>query len=672
MVFKHKSWLLPLFVSTSVLFVAGCNNDDNDNGSNNDLTTLFVANDLGSDIGNINRYTFDAGSGPGNVQQAIKLSLAEGIAQDAGHNIYQAGINGNGQGTIRVGCAPVANQSAYPLWRSLTTALNSPKGSAIAQKAGYIIATESGAEVNAVSLVSSSAAGSATPVFVIPRASVGDSGAWDVSYDETSDKLFIALTNGKVAYYADFMARIRTGDAQPSRIFSATNALAKTNMHGIVYDAAADRLIVSDVADAASADDGSIYVFESASMLQGAVTPNRTLRGPNTHLGNPVDLQMRGNDLLVAEKANEGGRLLLYKDIASGMEGDVAPDGDFLLKAPESLLVDTGMHETRADLSDLSGEVVKRLYVTSNAANSGTQISLVQRELMNIGRSFTPVINGQFVESLSLDPNGNAVVSLDHGSSSSTGGLSFVNRLASRGNGGTLNNNIDRQITGANTQLVAPKGIDIAGEWGLVLVADLNAGAPGAIKVFSLCSTGNSQPMFMTMLQGDLRPWDLDYDPEHDRLYVAATNGTILVFDDYLMKKPAAPARIIDPNDKSGFAVSNIHGIVHDTVNDRLIVSDVGDANVANDGRIYVIDNASTADGVTDLRLELAGGQTKLGNPVDLAFDGKNLYVAEKSNNQLQKIEDIYALSGLLNRAPDKVLNFNAPESVVLSPDYLP
>ncbi|CAA6820562.1 MAG: Unknown protein, partial [uncultured Thiotrichaceae bacterium] len=337
MVFKHKSWLLPLFVSTSVLFVAGCNDDD-DNDSNNDLTTLFVANDLGSNLGDINRYTFDTESGPGNLQQAIKLSLAEGIAKDAGHNIYQAGVNGDGQGTVRVACSPVANQgSDYPVWRSLTTALNSPKGSAIAQRAGYIISAESGAAVNAVSLVSLSAAGNAVPVFVIPRANVGDSGAWDVSYDEDKDKLFIALTNGSVAYYADFMVRIKTGDSQPSRIFSAANALAASNMHGIVYDASTDRLIVSDVADPASADDGSIYVFDSASMLQGAVTPNRTLRGPNTHLGNPVDLQMRGNDLLVAEKANEGGRLLLYKDIASGLEGDVAPDGDFLLAAPESI-----------------------------------------------------------------------------------------------------------------------------------------------------------------------------------------------------------------------------------------------------------------------------------------------------------------------------------------------
>jgi hypothetical protein len=671
MVTKHKNWLLPLFISTSVLLVSGCSDDDDDK---NNVVDLLVANDLGGNIGDVNRYAFDIDNGPGDIQQAIKLSLAEGIAKDAGHSLYQAGVNGDGDGTLRVACAPMLN-SGYPMQdisRMLTTALDSPKGIAIAWKAGYAIAAETGDDQNAVSLVSLSAGDNAAPVFVIPRSVLGDSGAWDVVYDEDSDKLFIALTNGKVAYYADFMARIKTGDAQPSNLFSAANALAVSNMHGIVYDPTADRLVVSDVGDAASADDGSIYVFESASVLQGAVTPARTLRGADTHLGNPVDLQMSGSDLLVAEKANEGGRLLVYKDIASGAEGNIAPDGDFLLTAPESLLVDSETDMMNADLSDLSDETINRVYVTGNSGGKGTQVTAFNPLLTSISKSFTPVINGQFVESLSLDLNGNAIISLDDDGSPSTGGLSFINRLASRGNGGAFNGTIDRQIAGANTLLVSPKGIDVAGERGLVLVADLNGAAPGAVKVFSQCGGGNISPMFTTMLQGDQRPWDLDYDPDHDRLYVAATNGTILVFDDYLMNKPAAATRIIDPNDQSGFTASNIHGIVHDAKNDRLIVSDVGDAGVADDGRIYVIENASAAEGVTDLKLELAGANTRLGNPVDLAFDGKSLYVAEKSNNQLQKIDDIYALSGLLNRAPDTVLPFTAPESVVLSPDYLP
>jgi hypothetical protein len=50
-----------------------------------------------------------------------------------------------------------------------------------------------------------------------------------------------------------------------------------------------------------------------------------------------------------------------------------------------------------------------------------------------------------------------------------------------------------------------------------------------------------------------------------------------------------------------------------------------------------------------------------------LAFDGANLYVAEKSNNQLQRINGIYNLSGAIDKAADVALSFTAPESIALS-----
>ncbi|MEZ5448034.1 MAG: hypothetical protein R3E89_03085 [Thiolinea sp.] len=331
-----------------------------------------------------------------------------------------------------------------------------------------------------------------------------------------------------------------------------TIALAASNMHGIVYMADDDRLIVSDVADPASADDGSIYVFDSASSLSGAVTPSRTLRGAATHLGNPVDLALMGDTLYVAEKANEGGRILVFEHIAHGVAGDVSPDGDFALAAPESLMTADVMHEHPADVSDLTHESIRRLQVTSNGAGMGTQVFRVGTDLNSVGSAFTPVQNGQFVESLILDNNGDAVVSFDDNGSPSMGGLSFVNRLNKRGFG-SLDAMHDRQLMGANTGLVAPKGVEIAGARGMVMVADMNAAAPGAIRVFSSCATNNAAPLFVTTLPGMARPWDMDYDPDADRLYVASTDGTILVYDDYLANPQAAPARIIDPDDKSGF-----------------------------------------------------------------------------------------------------------------------
>ena len=665
-----KNWLIAAAVTASVAGLSGCNSsDDDDNTIFDKQVKLFIADDQGGNIGMTSQYQLSHNNGLGNIEKEINADLAEGIVRDAAGNHYQAGNLASGAGAVYAMCSPDMRNTPVTITgnrdRLITSAISSPKGIAIAQKAGYMIIAESGDDTNAVTVFGSSASNANTPIFTIPKAMVGGSTAWDVVYDEDSDRLFVALTNGDVAYFGNYLTRSKSADYSPTATFRPDNALAASNMHGIVYDAQDDRLIVADVADPTSADDGSIYVFNDASTLSGEVVPDRTLRGSNTNLGNPVDLQLNDGDLYVAEKASEGGRILVFKDIASGPSGDLAPDADYLVAAPESIITETVGMMIADDVSDLSGVTASSLHVTSNAAGTGTSISTTDANLSSVGNSFTPVLAGQFVESISLDQNGDAVVSFDDALSPTTGGLSFIGRLATRDDATSYSGQRDRQIAGSNADLVAPKGVEVVGSYGLVLVADFNA-AEGAIKAYSLCGVGNQVPVFETVMPSGTRPWDVDYDPAADRLYVAVTNGTIQVYDNYMANPGNAPARTIDPDDQSGFAASNIHGIVHDSVNNRLIVSDVGSATVADDGRIYVIDDAATADGLTSLSLELAGSATSLGNPVDLAFDGTHLFVAEKSNNQLQRIDDIYSLSGVMNRAPDKMLPFTAPESIVI------
>jgi len=673
-----KNWLIAAAVSASLAGLSGCHDNDNDdhnNGGNNDpaifnkQAKLLIANDEGDNSGNVSQYQFDSESGLGSAQKVVNAGLAEGIDKDAAGHLYQAGNLASGAGAVRAMCYPASRTSPVAVSadrdRLITSSLSSPKGIAVAQKAGYVIVTESGADTNAVSVFGSSAGNATTPIFTISRAIVGDTGAWDAVYDEANDRLFVALTNGDVAYFASYIARSKAdSNIVPTNIFRPNNALATaSNMHGIVYDASADRLIVSDVADPTSADDGSIYVFNAATTLSGAVAPDRTIRGANTHLGNPVDLQLQDGDLYVAEKANAGGRIMVFGDIANGASGDIAPDADYAVAKPESIITKPIGQVLGDDPNDISNAAASRLHVTSNAGGAGTEIFAIDADLSGLGNTFMPVQAAQFVESISLDQNGDAIVSFD---SALGGGLSFIGRLGTRDSATAYSGQRDRQITGSNVTLSSPKGIEVVGSHGVVLVSDLNAAAPGAIKAYSLCGTGDVAPVFETVLPGTARPWDVDYDPDADRLYVAATNGTILVYDNYMANPGNAPARTIDPDDQSGFTDSNIHGIVYDSATDRLIVSDVGSAAVPTDGRIYVIDNASKADGLTALRLELSGPATNLGNPVDLAFDGTNLYVAEKSNGEVQRIDNIYSLSGALDRAPDETIGFSGPESIAI------
>lgn len=670
---------LMLMLATSLAGLAACGGgDDEDSGGLQ--TSLLIVSDEGNDEGVILRYTtkLTQDSGLTGPVQRFDAGLAEGLARDRGRHSYQAGISGTG--TVRAICnhpGRVANASfSQARDRRLTTKLTSPKGVAVAQAAGLLLVAEDQAPDYALSLYSLTAGDAEAVRYSIPRSVVGNSGAWGVAYDEAADRLFLALVNGQIAYFAKYLANATTGPGAPgapalvpTAMFRPANALPASSLRGISYVPAKDTLLVADVGDPTVDTDGSVYIFENASKLSGTVTPVRTLRGAATRLGHPVDVAVMGGRLIVAEKVNAGGQILVFDEALTRSDSDVAPDAVYAVSAPESVLATRTFGAIEPDVSDLSGQALKRLFVTRNAGDAGTEVFNLETGL-STQRNFRAVLaSGQFVESVMLDQNGDAILSFDNGVS--RGGLSFINRLARRANGGAFDQNRDRQIAGDSTTLVAPKGVEVVGSAGLVLVADQHASGPGAIKAFSLCASGNVAPLFRTPMPVGVQPWDLDYDPMADRLYVAATNGRVLVYDDYLDTRPVKADRVIDPNE-SGAITSNLHGIVYDADTDRLILSDVGDPASHTDGRIYVLEKASTANGLTFLRLELTGGNTGLGNPVDIAFDGHRLFVAEKGNNRLLRFDNLYAITGLRNEVPSDSLNFAAPESIALSPDFLP
>jgi len=160
---------------------------------------------------------------------------------------------------------------------------------------------------------------------------------------------------------------------------------------------------------------------------------------------------------------------------------------------------------------------------------------------------------------------------------------------------------------------------------------------------------------------------------------VALTDGTVAVYDDLSTDRGAGGAdRTIVPGEGgNAFAApTNLHGIVHVADGDKLILSDVGSGANPTDGKLYVLDNASSADGITNVAVRIddednnAVGNTMLGNPVDIAFDGANLYVAEKSQGMVLRFDNILSSAGG-DVSPDEAIAQAAPESVVLIADYL-
>ncbi|RJG17201.1 hypothetical protein D4A39_10725 [Alcanivorax profundi] len=656
---KGFLWLSPLAMAVAL---AACGSDDNDRGritlpGEQPGNQLLMMHNGSSNAGQV-----DLLDGRLNVIQTFNADANEGIALDLLGNLYAANDSGGAPSRLQALHKVVErsdNASAVStLDRSLPAAGSMTlKGIAIAHEAGLVMAANLGG--NSIEVFGTAAGENAVPLASTPLAG----NAWDLVYDEPSDRLFLAMTNGTVVVVDDYVAGGFM--ATPSRTLTPDTAGTVSNIHGIAYQADTDTLVITDVGDAAVADDGRLYVIGNASTANGTVTPSRSLFGPATMMGNPVDLVLDGDKAYIAEKSNDA--VLVYNNVVSGNSGDVAPDNVVDSTKPESLVLVVNQ-PVLADLSDIdeSGTGFTGVAVTSNApaSPSDPDVVVLDLDLGAMQRGFT---TGLDRESLGFNQMGDAYITYDTG-------LAVINRLATGRDGEMFAASRDRLIEGANTGLSSPKGFDVADQQGWVLVTD--NGDP-AVRVYGAQAGGDVAPLFSTSLS--VAPWDLDYDPDEDRLYVALTDGSVAVFDEYSTRRGSAGAdRVITPAEGGvAFAApTNLHGIVHVAETDQLILSDVGSGANPTDGKLYVLGNASGADGLTEVSVRIddgdnnAVGATQLGNPVDIAFDGEHLYVAEKSQGMVLRFDNILSSAGG-DVAPSLTWMQSAPESVSLISDDL-
>ena len=521
---------------------------------------------------------------------------------------------------------------------------------------------------------------------------------WDSVYDAQTDRLYLAMTDGTLGIVDDVAelgllmpeegaSTVNLGSDIVDRLVSVVDAdgmQQSVNFHGVAVEAG--MVLVSDVGSADSASDGALYVFADDGALDGEQIAD-AVAGPATMLGNPVDVLLVDGSAIVAEKSNDA--ILVFNGVAA-LSGDVAPDYSRSFTKPESL-VQFPDEDSLSDASDLAtGTAVSSLLVSQNpgviqqgseAVDNTAVGRILVLDLPNADADGEKAVMAGSVsgdpgqqsfrtlENIQLDTSGNgyAVYDTTDGATVSDRGLLVINALQSRD--GTMVDTAvrDRLMGGVSSGLTSPKGVEIAGEQGALIISDIGNDATAAsLVVLSTNAGSNAMPLFTVMDTGSAAIWDTDYDPVNDRLYAAGTAGDVLVYDDFFtMGASAVPTRSIRV--AADDVVSNIHGIVHDLDSDTLIITDVGDAASASDGSLYVIDNASSASGVVAPRASIAGAATALGNPVDLAFDGAHAYIAEKSNDQVLIYRDVLALQGMLDVAADESIAVLKPESVVLA-----
>lgn len=553
----------------------------------------------------------------------------QGIAVDALGTGYHNGDDPND--SVRVLSRAADRTGAFDLDvdREITSgSFGAIKGSAVAQEQGLLFIADAGnSQIHILGTAGTS---------VISVTTSGGS-PWDVAYDEGDDRLFVAFTNGDLGVFDNWVA-----DGFPVAADRTIEPAGSVNLHGISYDAASDTVVVSDVGDAAIVTDGQLFVIPNASTANGAVTPSATIAGSETDLGNPVDIDLANGDLRVAEKSND--LILTFTNILNSVGGNLAATVAVAETKPESL-TSAPQTDLGADNSDIDGggTVVQNLIVSSNPGGDGPLVRV--NTGLTTSTTLSQVVSE--IESVRIDGQGDAFVTSDSGVLvAGRVGTGVRDTVA-------LTENRDRDFA----SLSGSKGLDLVDSRDLVIIARTGT---LSIVVFGK-NSGNGLAIFTTPTTST--PWDVDYDPTADRLYVAFTDGTVGVYDDYLDgtdPNTATPDRVIDP---AGGV--NLHGIIYDAVNDVLLLSDVGDAGSATDGQLFVVENASTANGAVTPDVTIGGASTDLGNPVDIEYDGTNLYVAEKSNDLVMRFNNIRTSAGG-DIAPSVSITVNKPESLSL------
>jgi hypothetical protein len=267
---------------------------------------------------------------------------------------------------------------------------------------------------------------------------------------------------------------------------------------------------------------------------------------------------------------------------------------------------------------------------------------------------------------------GSAFITFDDGSTpEAKGGVMVVKDFMNR-EGATFDASQDYLITGAQTGLLEPKDLVVSAEHGVMMVADF---AGKDIRVFDLTATGDAAPLFITTVLGYTEDsvWGLAFDNAQKRLFVGATDGTVLIYDNFLEQQGKnGPDRVLTPFIDEQKASANFHELIYLAEQDTLIVVDVGYITAINetgfdtDGMIWVLENASRANGNVTPKARIAGSNTLLGNPVALTFDGTSLYVAEKANSLVLRFENVLELSGDVNISPQAAVTIVEPESITL------
>lgn len=174
-------------------------------------------------------------------------------------------------------------------------------------------------------------------VYTITPTSITYETAYDVSINlwgiHAEGNMLIAIVDNSsdVATFNNFFD-LPMMDAMMPDATVTVEAMVRT--HGLTYDAASDMMLLTDVGEASSPTDGALVMVPNWTMASadGMISMDEQGRasGGASQLGNPVDvaLDKASGRVYVAERANGGGKLLVFK--MPILTGGIAPTSSTL------------------------------------------------------------------------------------------------------------------------------------------------------------------------------------------------------------------------------------------------------------------------------------------------------------------------------------------------------
>lgn len=445
-----------------------------------------------------------------------------------------------------------------------------------------------------------------------------DFNLWGIHADG-NDLYAIEDNSNRLAIFNDFFgAEAANADFQLPFMVEIEGII---RTHGLTYIAETDMMVLTDVGAASSADDGAFTIikdFKTAS-ADGIVSMGEQIRvaGDATFLGNPVDIAFEPAEMMiyVAERANGGGRVLGFAMPA--MSGNYMPtyNNPFAGASAVYLSSDNGMEGPNPP----STAVNDRFFVSSN-----TQRIIATYHV----QADNSIMKQQFV-SANMDADG---IYYDK----DTDILYQVNRTgnalnAYAGASAALDQGLMPQVTASSaSEFSNGRELTVSGNW-IAVAQDANGGNGNQNR---LVIFDKNTLALKRKVDVDFNLWGI-HAAGTDLYAIEDNSNRLRIYHDFFNQ---LDNDIQIPLEVSVENLVRTHGLTYDAGRDIMYLTDVGAASSPDDGAVVVVNNFQTAsaDGmISDAeQIRVAGTNTFLGNPVDIAYDGQRslIYVAERAN----------------------------------------